>query len=81
MLKTIVAVLFTVAVPATSQAQGTSEQRSACMGDAFRFCVSDIPNVPAIEACLAINRTSLTPACQAEFSPATRTRIESSHFR
>ena len=34
---------------ASASAQGTAEQRSACMGDAFQFCMADIPNVTAIE--------------------------------
>jgi len=62
-------------------AQGTSDQRSACMGDAFRFCGADIPNVSKIEACLSQNRASLTPACAAEFQPAQKTLLKPEHFR
>jgi len=67
---------------APALAQGTAEQRSDCMGDAFKFCSADIPNVTAIEACLFRNEKQLTPACRAEFHPTTkRTRIRQEHFR
>jgi hypothetical protein len=62
-------------------AQGTAEERSACMGDAFRFCSAEIPNVPEIEACLLRNRSGLDPACQAEFGSSNKTRLRPSHFR
>ena len=62
-------------------AQGTAEERSACMGDAFRFCAAHIPNVSAIENCLKQNVQNLTPACRAEFEPNNRTKIQSRHFQ
>ena len=63
-------------------AQGTAEERSACEGDAFKFCLSDIPSVSAIEACLKANKAQLSPACQAEFSgPTPRTKLRREHFR
>lgn len=72
------AALMLLSVPA--EAQGTASERSACMGDAFRFCSADIPNVDKIEACLSQNRTNLTPACAAEFQPAQRTILKPDHF-
>ena len=45
--------------------QGTPEQRSACMGDAFKFCAAEIPNVPKITACMWANASKLSPACKA----------------
>jgi hypothetical protein len=48
-------------------AQGTSRQRSACMGDAFRFCSSAIPNVSRVTACMKSNYARLTPGCKATF--------------
>ena len=54
---------------------------SACMGDAFRFCRSEIPNVARIEACLMQNRSRLHLACQAEFQSPGNTRLQSEHFR
>lgn len=77
----ILAGLFLVSAPAA--AQGTAEERSACMGDAFRFCAGDIPDVPKIEACLGSKRGELSPACQAEFKPsqAKKTKLRPEHFR
>jgi hypothetical protein len=46
---------------------GTAEQRMACMGDAFRFCFSEIPNIPQITICMQKNFRQLSPACQAQF--------------
>jgi hypothetical protein len=64
-----------------ASAQGTAQQRSACMGDAFRFCSAYIPNVSSIEACLRQNVNSLDPACRAEFRPNGRTKLRSRHFQ
>jgi hypothetical protein len=76
------AVLAAVALPCISAAaQGTAEERSACMGDAFRFCLSDIPNVAEIETCLLKNESKLSPACRTEFGPDTRkTKLRREHF-
>lgn len=62
-------------------AQGTSQERSDCMGDAFRFCSADIPNVDDIEACLGDNVSRLSPACRREFEPTQTTRLREEHFR
>ena len=63
----VVALSITVLTDAASaQSQGTSQQRNACMGDAFRFCMTSIPNHKRIEACLRTARRSLSKACYAE---------------
>jgi hypothetical protein len=56
-----------LASPSAAFAQGTSKQRSACMGDAFRFCSSAIPNVSKITACMRSNFSKLSPGCKAVF--------------
>ena len=61
----IAAILLSAAVAAN--AQGTADQQSACIGDAFRFCRADIPDATRIEACLEGNKKKLTPACRAQF--------------
>ena len=62
----LTAILATlVSSSSASFAQGTSEQRSACMGDAFRYCSAEIPNVPRITACMKTNFSKLSPACKA----------------
>jgi hypothetical protein len=72
------ALVLSLAGPA--QAQGTAQERSACMGDAFRFCSGDIPNVPKIEACLKSKVNQLSPACRAEFEPSGKSKMHRSHF-
>jgi len=69
-----------------SEYRGTSDQQSACMGDVFRLCGSEIPNVSRIVACLVRERPQLSPGCKAVFAqPATRTaslrhrRLASAH--
>jgi hypothetical protein len=56
-----------LSVAATANAQGTAEQTSACIRDAFRFCSAYIPNAARIEACLESNKRQLSPACRAQF--------------
>lgn len=70
-----------VAYGSAAQAQGTAQERSACEGDAFRFCASDIPFVSKIEACLLANEAQISPACRAEFSPAKTTKLKPEYLR
>jgi hypothetical protein len=56
-----------LSVTATANAQGTAEQQSACIRDAFAFCAAEIPNAARVEACLESNKSKLSPACQAQF--------------
>ena len=68
------------AVPAC--AQGTAQERSDCMGDALRFCSSDIPFVSEIEECLREHMGQLSPACRREFSgPTKSTKLKEEHFQ
>ena len=73
--------LAVICVAGPASAQGTAGQRSACMGDAFRFCSVDIPNVSRIEACLLQNRQRLHPACQAQLDGAGSSQLQPEHFR
>ncbi len=43
----------------------TAEAQQMCTGDAFRLCSSDIPNIPAITACMIKHRADLSPGCRA----------------
>ena len=65
----LVTAVFLGGFASAAEAQGTAQQRSDCMGDAFKFCSAYIPNVSRIEACLQQNVSRLTPACAAEFKP------------
>lgn len=62
-------------------AQGTTQERSDCMGDALRFCSSDIPFVEEIESCLSENLARLSPACRREFGPTQSTKLREDHFQ
>ena len=54
------------AVSPTAQALDvTAEQRSACMGDAFRLCSSEIPDVDRVLACMRVHKASLSDHCRA----------------
>ena len=48
----------------------TAEQRAACTPDAFRLCSSEIPNIPAITACMVANKSKLSPDCRAAMDQA-----------
>jgi hypothetical protein len=45
----------------------TMEQQQACMGDAFRLCSSEIPDISRITACMVRRQTELTPGCRVYF--------------
>jgi hypothetical protein len=42
----------------------SAEAQQMCTGDAFRLCSSDIPNIPAITACMVKHRTQLSSGCR-----------------
>jgi len=42
----------------------SAEAQQMCTGDAFRLCSSEIPNIPAITACMIKNRSSLSAGCR-----------------
>jgi hypothetical protein len=46
----------------------TDAERSACTSDAFRLCVSLIPNQNAMIACLKSKRSQLSPTCRQLFN-------------
>ncbi|MGJ5177922.1 hypothetical protein ACQR16_27345 [Bradyrhizobium oligotrophicum] len=43
----------------------SAEAQQMCTGDAFRLCSSEIPNIPAITACMIKNRSALSSGCRA----------------
>jgi hypothetical protein len=42
----------------------SAEAQQMCTGDAFRLCSSDIPNIPAITACMYKHRADLSTGCR-----------------
>jgi hypothetical protein len=76
-----IAVWLIVLSPLSSFAEGTAQQRAACMGDAFRFCAADIPDAGRIETCLIQHMSRLAPACQAQFEPQMAVRAPAASVR
>lgn len=62
-LATAVAVAFAAASPSASFAF-SAEAQQMCTGDAFRLCSSEIPNIPAITACMYKHRADLSAGCR-----------------
>src|SRR6266702_3022595 len=58
---------FAVSVSALSSSESfafSAEAQQMCTGDAFRLCSSDIPNIPAITACMIKHRAQLSSGCR-----------------
>lgn len=43
----------------------SAEDQQMCTGDAFKFCSAEIPNIPAITACMYKHRAQLSVGCRA----------------
>jgi hypothetical protein len=52
------------ALTSTSSFAFSAEAQQMCTGDAFRLCSSDIPNIPAITACMMKHRADLSTGCR-----------------
>ena len=61
------AVSLCVTTASAQENRGTPEQRTACAPDAFRFCVSYIPDPLRVENCLRQNMSDLSDACRSVF--------------
>ena len=61
------ATAFAVAFSALSSSASfafSAEAQQMCTGDAFRLCSSEIPNIPAITACMYKHRADLSTGCR-----------------
>jgi hypothetical protein len=59
---------FAVSLSALSSSASfafSAEAQQMCTGDAFRLCSSEIPNIPAITACMMKQRANLSSGCRA----------------
>jgi hypothetical protein len=56
-------------VLSTSANAETLEQRQACIGDAFHFCSSAIPDRDQVYNCLMDNRDRISAACRSVIAP------------
>ena len=64
------AALFGNGAALAQENRGTPEQRAACAPDAFRLCVSYIPDATNVEACLRQRTADLSAACRDVFDHA-----------
>jgi hypothetical protein len=62
----LAAALWVSLWPTASRAY-TDDQQQACMGDAFRVCGAEIPDVERIKLCMSRNKAQLSPGCRAQF--------------
>jgi len=53
--------------------RGTPEQQAACAPDAFRLCISYIPDPTKVEACLRQRKSDLSEACRSVFESSAAT--------
>jgi hypothetical protein len=67
--------LTAMLMAATGARAYTPEQQQACSGDAFRLCSQEIPDVDRVTACMARNKSQLSPQCRAQFGPAPREMV------
>jgi hypothetical protein len=73
------AMLLCVTTASAQENRGTPEQRAACTPDAFRFCVSYIPDPTRVEVCLRRNMSSLSDACRSVFEPGGRLLVSNAN--
>jgi hypothetical protein len=66
----MLAALFANGTAFAQEDRGTAEQRAACAPDAFRLCMSYIPDATNVEACLRQRKSELGDACRAVFDHA-----------
>jgi hypothetical protein len=63
----LLATALSVAMWSTAGHAYTPEQEQACTSDAFRLCSAEIPDVARVTACMARNKSQLSPPCRAQF--------------
>ena len=71
------ALVFVIASPAASIAQGTPEAREACTPDAFRLCSAHIPDADGVAACLRERSAELSDSCRKFVRAGTRSSDKS----
>lgn len=75
--RTIALVVAAIGLPSAGSAETSeADQRQACMGDAFRYCATSIPDRQAVGRCLVSNRDQLTPACRGVIDSARAARTK-----
>jgi hypothetical protein len=67
----LASVLLAPGVPGAALAQTgySQEEQFACEGDAFRLCLSSIPDEAQVETCFKAHLAELSPACRRMVDP------------
>jgi hypothetical protein len=65
----LISLLSVIACSPSLAEQGTAAERDACTPDAFRLCMSSMPDSERVEGCLRAAGPRLSPACYAVFNP------------
>jgi hypothetical protein len=66
-MATIAFGMMTMPMPGYLHPAAAETAREACTHDAFRLCSDAMPDVERTKACLAKNRSSLSPLCKSAF--------------
>ena len=61
----VLAIALTTSLISSQSFAFSSEAQQMCTGDAFKFCSSEIPNIPAITACMFKHKAELSVGCRA----------------
>jgi len=77
----LIAAVLTLPILGSTAIAETSEERQACMGDAFRVCWAAIPNRNEVFRCLMDNRPRLNPACRVVMDQYRRPHRVTRHSR
>lgn len=75
LVRTTIAVTF---LAYAHQAQASeAEAAHLCQGDAFRLCLSEIPDRERITACMQRRKAELSPRCKTVFNTPKRSPVVS----
>ena len=61
----VLAIALTTSLISSQSFAFSAEAQAMCTGDAFKFCSSEIPNIPAITACMYKHKAQLSTGCRA----------------
>ena len=60
----VLAFAASISLSSTASLAFSAEAQEKCTGDAMRLCSSEIPNIPAITACMYKHRAELSTGCR-----------------
>ena len=67
---TLAVALVIVTFSSASAAERSADQQRACEDDALSLCLSEVPSIDRITACMESNLDKLSPPCRAQFETA-----------